>query len=103
MWTSVDLHNEYPNLGGTKLTRSKIVQSLLVDYKDEIIIMSSPGLVYVLIFKCKVNEIIGIQEVDDHDETHIRCVAKPIFKDIKDISCDKKVYQTKKDLIACRQ
>lgn len=45
------------------MTRSKIVESLPVDYKDEIIVMSSPGLVYVLIFKYKTNELIGVQKV----------------------------------------
>lgn len=73
MWTSVDLHNEYANLGGTKLTRSKIIESPLVDCKVGIIVMSSLGLVNILIFKCEANELIGIQEIDDQDETHIRC------------------------------
>ena len=36
------------------MTRSKIVESLPVDYKDEII---------VLIFKYKTNELIGVQKV----------------------------------------
>ena len=72
MWTSVDLHNEYVNLGGTKLTRSKIIESPHVDCKVEIIVMSSLGLVNILIVKCEANELIGIQEIDDQDETHIR-------------------------------
>ena len=35
--------NEYVNLSGTKLTRSKIAESPLADYKDKIIVMSSLG------------------------------------------------------------
>lgn len=29
--------------------------------------------------------------------------VKSIFKNVKDISCEKKVHQTKTDLISCRQ
>ena len=88
-------------VGGTKLTRSKIKEILLADYKDEMIVISFPGLANILIFKRKANEMLRIQKKDNQDEIHLGCVAKSIVKNIKDISCDKNVYQAKIDLIIC--
>lgn len=42
--------------------RSKIVKSLLAEYKDEIIIISSPGLANALNFKRKASDMLRIQE-----------------------------------------
>lgn len=41
--------------------------------------------------------------VDGEDKTRIQGVADSIIKYIKEISCDKNVYQAKMDLIACRK
>ena len=41
--------------------------------------------------------------VDGEDKTRIQGVADSIIKYIKDISCDKNVYQAKMDLITCRK
>ena len=55
--------------------RSKIVKSLLAEYKDEIIIISSPGLANALNFKRKASDMLRIQEADDEDEIDIQYVT----------------------------
>ena len=60
------------NIGGTKLTRSKIKEILLAEYKDEMIVISFPGLANILIFKRKANEMLRIQKKDNQDEIHPR-------------------------------
>ena len=39
MWTSVDLEQEYKGLGGSMLTRKKIVERLLSDKKNDVILL----------------------------------------------------------------
>ena len=103
MWTSIDLEKEYKNVGGEILTRKNLVERLLFDYKDDVILLSSPGIANILVFKTQANHILRIQEVDDEDEIHVQAVAKSIVKEIKEMTFNKNVYQAKLDLISSQQ
>ena len=103
MWISLDLYVEYVKLGGTSLSRKALVQRLLTEYKNEVILLSSPGIANILVFKAKANSILRIQKLEDEDEAIIHTIAKNIVSEIKNISFDKDVYQSKFDFMSMKQ
>ena len=103
MWTSVDLEQEYRNVGGLTLSRKHLVDRILAIYKNDVILLSSPGIANMLVFKTQANNILRIQETDEEDEIHVQAVAKSIVKEIKDIKTNKNVYQAKIDLLSAQQ
>ena len=46
--------DEYVKLGGASLSRKALVQRLLTEYKNEVILLSSPGIANILVFKAKM-------------------------------------------------
>ena len=83
MWTSIDLEQEYKDLGGQKLTRKKIVERLLSEYKKDVMLLCSPGFANMLVFKAQASNMLRMQKVDDDEDVHIYSVAKSIVKEIK--------------------
>ena len=71
MWTSVDLEQEYRNVGGLTLSRKHLVDRILAIYKNDVILLSSPGIANMLVFKTQANNILRIQETDEEDEIHV--------------------------------
>ena len=93
VWTSLNLCDEYVKLGGASLSRKALVQRLLTEYKNEVILLSSPGIANILVFKAKANSIVRIQKLEDEDEAIIQTIVKNIVSElIKNITFDKDVY-----------
>ena len=64
VWISLDLYDEYVKLGGASLSRKALVHRLLTEYKNEVILLSSPGIANILVFKAKANSILRIQKLE---------------------------------------
>ena len=71
MWTSIDLEQEYKDLGGQKLTRKKIVERVLAEYKNDfIMLLCSPGFAIMHVFKAQASNMLRMQKADDDDDVH---------------------------------
>ena len=98
MWTSVDIDLLYQNHGGIQLTRKKLVEKLVNDFSNDLILLSSPGLANVLVFRKHASTIMKITESDD-DEIEVKRLAKRIRKEILDMKVntisetDKQIYR----------
>ena len=103
VWTSLYLYDEYVHLGGTSLSRKELIQRLLVEYKNDIVLLSSPGIANILVFKSKASSILRIQMLEDEDDGNLQAIAKNIVSEIKNILYDKDEYQSKIDLTSCQQ
>ena len=51
MWNSVDLYNMYSEGGGFKYSRRTCIKVLVDYFGDEVVLLSSPGLASILVFK----------------------------------------------------
>ena len=58
------------------LSRKELIQRLLVEYKNDIILLSSPGIANILVFKSKVSSLLCIQMLEDEDEGNLQVIAK---------------------------
>ncbi len=89
VWSSLDLYKEYASLGGTSLSRKELVQKLVAEYKNDILLLSSPGIANIIVFKSKANTVLRIQSLDDEDEGNLHSTAKKIVSEIQNIKCNK--------------
>ena len=67
------------------LTRKKIIEFILAEYKNDIMLWSSPGRANLLTFNSAANEKLRIQDLHDEDEVHVHSGAKSIVTDITGI------------------
>ena len=100
MWTSIELESEYRNTGGTILTRRKLIKKISHFLKDEAMVLSSPGIASIVVFKNKANSMLRIQEVEKETENDtsdevLDMIAKSIVSEIKEIPSDKSNYQSR--------
>ena len=102
VWTSLDLYDEYVHLGGISLSGKELIQRLLVEYNNDIL-LSSPGIANILVFKSKASSILRIQMLEDEDEINLQAIAKKNVSEIKSILYDKYECQSKIDLTSCQQ
>lgn len=93
-WSSVQIHRQYTENKGASMTRRTLMNKIEEELKDEIIILSSPGVANILILKCKASSMFSIDAVDDDDDIHVKALAKKIVSEVKNIPYDKSKYKT---------
>ena len=97
MWTSIELEALYKEKGGSNLSRSKLVKNIHQYFGNKVVVLSSPGLANILIFRTHASSIIRLQEDADEVENSMNdkldLVAKTIVDEIKAIPYDKSVYR----------
>ena len=49
-----------------------------MEYKNDIVLLSSPGIANILVFKSKASSILHIQMLEDEDEGNFQAMAKNI-------------------------
>lgn len=98
MWSSVNLEEGYQNEGGTSLSREELVHKIVNEYKNEVILLSSPGIANIVVFKRHASSVLRIHEVKTDNDDAIRVVANAIVSDIKNIPKDKEVYNSRIDV-----
>lgn len=96
MWTSIELDEVYRSHGG-KLCRKMLLDKVTRYLKNEVMVLNSPGIASILVFKSHADSVLRIQNVDvevekDCDDEAVRTVAKQVISEIKDISFDKGSY-----------
>ena len=84
MWTSIEIHQLYQNHSGSKLTRKALVDLLIKDFSNDLILLSSPGLANLLVFRKHASTIMKITESDD-DPIDMKRIANQIKKEILDM------------------
>lgn len=92
VWSSKEIYNKFVEIGGLQITRKTLVQKLSKEFGDALLVLSSPGIANILIFKNQASKILFVQKDDDNIET--KNVAKKITQEIKNLSNDKNVYYT---------
>ena len=92
MWTSVDVHNHYTESGGVALSRQALVTKLVHEFGEDLIVLSSPGLANILVFRAHAAGILKLCEDDDECRQDVSKYAKCIKRKIKDMPLVKDFY-----------
>ena len=76
MWNSVDLYSMYLESGGFKYSRRLLIKVFVDYFGDEVVLLSSPALESILVFKKYCH--FALQNADDGDDKNLRIVAATI-------------------------
>ena len=92
IWNSVALSQLYFDYGGTRLSRRNVTVALCEYFGDDLIVLSSPGVANILVFReaCKLNIVDALEEkVDGAQLAHeIRNETRKIDTSLYDLTLD---------------
>ena len=94
--TSSDVYKKYLALGGSITTRWWLMKHLKDFFGDNLLVLSSPGINDILVFKEVAASMFCIEE-NDEDYVDTKSVAKEIVKEICCIEYDKDQYHSRID------
>ncbi len=81
LWSSIDLHAVYLGYGGAHITRRYLVDRILQYFGEEVVVLSSPGLCNILVFKSEAARSLHVKDGDDDISSAIEKVATTIKKE----------------------
>ena len=96
IWSSVEVFSTYTGNDGSLLSRGSLVQRLNKFFADELIVLSSPGLANILLFRSTASNVLRVVDFEEDDKSP-EVVAKQIVRECKELCIDKKVYNTRID------
>ena len=91
MWTSIEVKKIYQKHGGSRLSRQCLIGQLTKDFMNELIVLSSPGLPNISVFRKYASSIMKIAESDDQP-IHVSKAAQCIRKEISNLVLNKVEY-----------
>jgi hypothetical protein len=68
MWTSVELHNAYAKGGGNRLSRKQLVTKIKEHFGEKVLILTSPGIASIVVFRAQASSVLNVVKDDDGDE-----------------------------------
>ena len=83
IWNSVELHQYYVGKGGKDMKRSRLTEKVGETLKDEVIVLSSPGIANIIMFKSKASSTFHVDELGEEIDINLQAVAKSISNEIK--------------------
>ena len=83
IWNSVELHQYYVGKGGKDMKRSRLTEKVGETLKDEVIVLSSPGIANIIMFKSKASSTFHVDEIGEEIGINLQTVAKSISNEIK--------------------
>ena len=88
----MEVYNYYTECGGLVLSRQGMVAKLANEFGKDLVILSSPGLANILVFRTHAAGIVKLCQDDNENSQDVSKVAKCIREEIKDISIVKGRY-----------
>ena len=94
MWNSVELFQMYQRCGGNALVRRSLLEQIKDYFGEDVIVLSSPGLASMLLFKNNASKVLKLSndQEDDQQDILITKLAKKICDEVKEIVLDKSSY-----------
>ena len=95
IWNSVELFERYRDFGGNKLSRKHLIKKLSVIFEDDLLVLSSPGIASIIIFRSKASDVLRLVDDEEDDlDAAVTKVSNKIVQDVKAIPMDKANYNT---------
>ena len=91
MWTSIEVKKIYQKHGGSRLSRQCLTGQLTKDFTNELIVLPSPGLPNISVFRKHTSSIMKIAESDDQP-IYVSKAAQCIWKEISNLVLNKVEY-----------
>ncbi len=99
IWNSTDLYNLYLENAGTTLSKRGLVAKVAEHFDDEILVLTSPGVANILLFRSKASDTLRIVPDDSDDlSPALSKVKKSICAETKEMPRDKSNYETRLSL-----
>eukprot|EP00794_Sanderia_malayensis_P004436 gene4436-5029_t len=94
VWNSVELFQMYQKCGGNALVKRCLLERIKDYFREDVIVLSSPGLASMLLFKNKVSKVLKLSndQEDDQQDILITKLSKNICNEVKEIVLDKSSY-----------
>ena len=94
MWNTIELFQLNQSKGGQMLTKRQIVDQLVDHFGDNILVLSSPGVSSIVVFRNKVSTPLKLVPSDDDSDLDmsIKNVGKQIVREVKVLQSDKGHY-----------
>ena len=94
IWISVELFQLYQYKGGQMLTKKQLVDQLVYHFGDNIVVLFSPGVPSIVVFKNKAPTLLKLVPSDDDSalDMSIKNVGKQIVREVKVLKSDKGHY-----------
>lgn len=94
VWNSMEMFNSYVEYGGNKLSRKNLVKSVSAHFEEDLLVLSSPGIACILVFRSKASSVLKLaSDKEDDLDIALNKVAKKIKLEVKDIPADKRHYK----------
>ena len=98
------LHEAYTEFGGDRLTRRLIVPNPSERFRDELVVLKSPGLADIVSLRSIAAKCMRLVQVENVDiDVTINKPCKVIRHDVKLITLDKYCYDTRVNRQKCRE
>ena len=101
MWTSVEIYKLYKQAGGV-ITRETLVKKIADTFGSKLLVLSSPSIASILVFRNHASSIMRIENVDD-DNVDIEKIAKVVINEIDSIPLKRDTYNKHIDIVTAKQ
>ena len=95
IWNSVELHEMYTALEGIDLTRKQLIRYLKDSFGEELLVLSSPGVANLVVFRSKAAGFLKLVPADDNDDIAVSKVGRKILQETKLLNQEKLTYPTR--------
>ena len=94
MWNSVELFHQYQQFGGKVLVQRSLVQKINGHFKEDVVVLSSPGLASLIVFIKNASTVVNLASDKEEDQQDILLekLAKIICNEVKQIATDRSRY-----------
>ena len=96
IWTSTELHSCYQTYEGKVLSRQQLVTELQTHFGKDILVLSSPGIANIVIFRSHASSLLHVIEEND-DDFNFHKLGKTIQKEILSIPKQKEIFNKRID------
>ena len=89
---SIHIYAQYMEEGGCMLSRQQLIAKIVEKFGGDMIVLSSPGVASIFMFKSSASNALHIMPDDTDDQMNeaIEKVAKQIITEINNIEADRK-------------
>jgi len=99
IWNSVELYKLYEDLGGKQLTRRSLINCLGETFHPDLLVLSSPGVASILLFRSNASSKLRIVDNADADcDQAISSLGKKIQSECLAQKPDASTYATRVSL-----
>ena len=94
IWNSIELFHLYQSKGGQMLTKRQVLDQLVDHFGDNILVLSSPGVSSIVVFRNKAPTLLKLVPSDDDSDLDmsIKNVGKQIVREVKVLKSDNGHY-----------